>query len=219
MAEHQRDSNFPYVVPAGPAADPILGRMRPAFAGLPILSGLFFATLVIWALFELRQALNRRAGATSMDRGSLAVVRLSAVAGALLAAVLVRVTATAFPATLAVFAVGLLLIWSGIALRVWCFQTLGRYFTFTVMTSPDQRVVDSGPYRLLRHPSYAAILLILAGIGLTYGNWLSLAALVVLPLAGFVNRIRIEESALSATLGNAYTTYASRRRRLIPFVW
>lgn len=193
--------------------------MRPAFAGLPILSGLFFATLVIWALFELRQALNRRAGATSMDRGSLAVVRLSAVAGALLAAVLVRVSATAFPATLAVFAVGLLLIWSGIALRVWCFQTLGRYFTFTVMTSPDQRVVDSGPYRLLRHPSYAAILLILAGIGLTYGNWLSLAALVVLPLAGFVNRIRIEESALSATLGNAYTTYASRRRRLIPFVW
>lgn len=193
--------------------------MRPAFAGLPILSGLFFATLVIWALFELRQALNRRAGATSMDRGSLAVVRLSAVAGALLAAVLVRVSATAFPATLAVFAVGLLLIWSGIALRVWCFQTLGRYFTFTVMTSPDQRVVDSGPYRLMRHPSYAAILLILAGIGLTYGKWLSLAALVVLPLAGFVNRIRIEESALSATLGNAYTTYASRRRRLIPFVW
>lgn len=193
--------------------------MRPAFAGLPILSGLFFATLVIWALFELRQALNRRAGATSMDRGSLAVVRVSAVAGALLAAVLVRVSATAFPATLAVFAVGLLLIWSGIALRVWCFQTLGRYFTFTVMTSPDQRVVDSGPYRLLRHPSYAAILLILAGIGLTYGKWLSLAALVVLPLAGFVNRIRIEESALSATLGNAYTTYASRRRRLIPFVW
>lgn len=193
--------------------------MRPAFAGHPILSGLFFATLVIWALFELRQALNRRAGATSMDRGSLAVVRVSAVAGALLAAVLVRVSATAFPATLAVFAVGLLLIWSGIALRLWCFQTLGRYFTFTVMTSHDQRVVESGPYRLLRHPSYAAILLILAGIGLTYGNWLSLAALVVLPLAGFVNRIRIEESALSATLGDAYTTYASRRRRLIPFVW
>lgn len=193
--------------------------MRPAFAGQPILSGLFFATLVIWALLELRQALNRRAGATSMDRGSLAVVRVSAVAGALLAAVLVRVSATAFPATLAVFAVGLLLIWSGIALRVWCFQTLGRYFTFTVMTSHDQRVVESGPYRLLRHPSYSAILLILAGIGLTYGNWLSLAALVVLPLAGFVNRIRIEESALSATLGDAYTTYASRRRRLIPFVW
>ena len=137
----------------------------------------------------------------------------------LLAAVLVRVSATAFPATLAVFAVRLLLIWSGIALRVWCFQTLARYFTLTVMTSPDQRVVDSGPYRQLRHPSYAAILLILAGIGLTYGNWLSLAALVVLPLAGFVNRIRIEESALSATLDDAYTTYASRRRRLIPFVW
>jgi protein-S-isoprenylcysteine O-methyltransferase Ste14 len=48
---------------------------------------------------------------------------------------------------------------------------LGHYFTFTVMTSANQPVITTGPYRVLRHPSYAGILLVLAGIGLSYGNW------------------------------------------------
>jgi protein-S-isoprenylcysteine O-methyltransferase Ste14 len=64
------------------------------------------------------------------------------------------------------------------------------------MTSADQPVITSGPYRVLRHPSYAAILLILGGVGLSYGNWLSAVALILLPLVGFINRIHLEEAAL-----------------------
>jgi len=60
---------------------------------------------------------------------------------------------------------------------------------------------------------------VFAGLGLSLGSWLSFAAMVLLPLAGFINRIRVEESALSTTLGSAYTDYASSRKRLIPFVW
>ena len=193
--------------------------MRPALAGHPIELGVVLATLAVWALFEIHQALNRRPEATSMDRGSLALVRGSALAGALLAALALKVRATAFPATLVTLTVALALIWAGIALRIWCFRTLGQYFTFAVMASRDQRVVDTGPYRLLRHPSYTAILIVLAGLGITYGNWLSLVALVTLPLGGFINRIRVEEAALLATLGDDYAVYASGRRRIIPFVW
>jgi protein-S-isoprenylcysteine O-methyltransferase Ste14 len=130
-----------------------------------------------------------------------------------------KVTVTAFPYSPVIFGLGLGVIWAGIALRWWCFRTLGHYFTFTVMTSANQPVITTGPYRILRHPSYAGILLVLAGIGISYGNWLSLAALIFLPLIGFINRIHVEEAALSATLGAAYTTYASSRKRLIPFVW
>jgi protein-S-isoprenylcysteine O-methyltransferase Ste14 len=61
--------------------------------------------------------------------------------------------------------------------------------------------------------------LIIAGIGFNYGNWLSLASLVLFPLIGFIYRIRVEEAALAATLGEAYTSYATGRKRLIPFVW
>jgi protein-S-isoprenylcysteine O-methyltransferase Ste14 len=147
------------------------------------------------------------------------VLRLLAVVGSVLATLAHNVTAAAFPYSTPLLGISLCFIWAGIGLRLWSFKTLGRYFTFTVMTSRDQPVINSGPYRVLRHPSYAAILLILAGIGISLANWLSLAALIGLPLIGLLNRIRVEEAVLSATLGDRYTMYASGRKRLIPFVW
>jgi len=192
--------------------------MRPAFANGPTAILLAF-TLGVWTLIEIRQSLNRRAEATKADRGSLLGLRLWAVAGALLAALAIRVRAAAFPESAAVTALGFLVMWSGIALRWWSFRTLGHYFTFAVMTSADQPVISAGPYAVLRHPSYLGILLILGGLGLGYGNWLSLAALTLVPLIGFIYRIRVEEAALSKTLGPAYTTYAAGRKRLIPYVW
>lgn len=193
--------------------------MRPAFAGNSIAATISAVTLIVWVALEVRQGLRRRAGATNTDRGSLMAVRVGAIAGALLAASVARISATAFVYGPALMVSSIGLMWAGIALRWWSFRTLGRYFTFQVMTSPDQPVITSGPYRYLRHPSYTGILLILAGVGVGYGNLLSLLALIVLPLLGFINRIRVEEAALSATLGDRYTTYAMGRKRLVPFVW
>jgi protein-S-isoprenylcysteine O-methyltransferase Ste14 len=193
--------------------------MRPAFTGHPVASAILFLTLAIWTVIEFRQAMNHRADATSKDRGSLMVVRVFALAGVLLAALAVKVTAASIQYSPVMFGVSLAVVWAGVGLRWWSFQTLGRYFTFTVMTSANQPVITTGPYGVLRHPSYSGIMLILAGIGLTYGNWLSLGALIFLPLIGFIYRIRVEEAALSAALGDAYTTFAGGRKRIIPFVW
>jgi protein-S-isoprenylcysteine O-methyltransferase Ste14 len=193
--------------------------LRPGFLADRAYTLIFFATMVVWVALELRQSLNRRPGARAQDRGSLRVIGAVSAVGALLAALLQRANVAAYPLSPLVFAVALALMWTGIVLRQWCFITLGRYFTFTVMTSRDQRVVTGGPYAFLRHPSYAALLLILTGIGLTYGSWLSLAALIVLPGIGFVLRIRVEEAALARELGPAYTDFARTRKRIIPFVW
>ena len=57
------------------------------------------------------------------------------------------------------------------SLRLWSFHTLGRYFTLTIQTSSDQPVIADGPYRLIRHPSYAGLLLIIMAVGLFIGNW------------------------------------------------
>jgi protein-S-isoprenylcysteine O-methyltransferase Ste14 len=114
---------------------------------------------------------------------------------------------------------GLGLMVAGIALRGWSFLTLGEYFTFTVQVSDDQQVVKTGPYRLLRHPSYAGILLICLGVGLAGANWVGLAVLVLVPLALLLYRIHIEERALLTTLGDRYRDYALGRKRLIPLVW
>lgn len=193
--------------------------MKPTFAGHPVATLLLICTLGAWLVVEFRKARNRRAEATNTDRGSLAFLRVCVLAGALLAAFASRVTATAFSYGPVIFGISLAVAWAGIGLRWWSFRTLGRYFTFTVMTSANQPVITNGPYRFVRHPSYTGLLLIIAGIGFSYGNWLSLTSLVLFPLIGFVYRIRVEEAALSATVGDAYTTFASGRKRLIPFVW
>lgn len=193
--------------------------MKPTFAGHTVATLLLVLALGAWLFIEVRQGLNRRADATNTDRGSLNFLRVCVLAGALVAASTSRVTATAFAYDPLIFGAGFAVILAGIGLRWWSFRTLGRYFTFTVMTSANQPVITTGPYRFLRHPSYTGLLLIIAGIGFSYGNWLSLAAVIFFPLIGFVYRIRVEEAALSAALGDAYTTYASGRKRLIPFVW
>jgi protein-S-isoprenylcysteine O-methyltransferase Ste14 len=122
------------------------------------------------------------------------------------------------PAAVAAWA-GLVLFWGAIVLRLWSFRTLGRYFTFTVQTSRDQPVITDGPYRLIRHPSYAGVLLVFIAVGLFIGNWLSLVWLTVAATSGLVFRIRVEERALMQSLGDDYRDYAATRKRLVPFIW
>jgi protein-S-isoprenylcysteine O-methyltransferase len=114
---------------------------------------------------------------------------------------------------------GALVATCGIALRVWSIRTLGQYFTYVVKVSPDQKVVEIGPYRVLRHPSYSGGLLTGVGIGLSLG--FALAPLIIggAMLAAYMIRIGVEERALVEGLGEPYQAYMSRTKRLIPFVW
>jgi protein-S-isoprenylcysteine O-methyltransferase Ste14 len=117
------------------------------------------------------------------------------------------------------FALGAVLGWLGLLLRWSSFVSLGRYFTVVVRTGEDQPVVERGPYRVLRHPSYTGLLIVFAGVGLMLGNWVSAAGTVGLVLIALVYRLRIEERALIAALGDRYREFAASRARLIPYVW
>jgi protein-S-isoprenylcysteine O-methyltransferase Ste14 len=118
-----------------------------------------------------------------------------------------------------VFALGVVVAWFGLLLRWWSFVSLGKYFTVVVKTSKDQPVVDRGPYRVLRHPSYTGLLLAFAGFGVMVGNWVSAVGSLGLLLIAVIYRLRIEERALSAALGDRYREFAATRARLIPYVW
>ena len=117
------------------------------------------------------------------------------------------------------FALGIALIWGGFALRWWAVLELGRFFQMTVVVQENHRVIETGPYRVVRHPSYSGLLLIFVGVGFTLGNWLSVAACVVLPFLGLLVRIRAEEAVLNRRLGEPYRAYSARTRRLVPRVW
>jgi protein-S-isoprenylcysteine O-methyltransferase Ste14 len=113
-------------------------------------------------------------------------------------------------------AAGLVVMWLGLALRVWAIATLGKAFRTTVEVDPGQAVVSTGPYARIRHPSYTGLLLIL-GLGL--GSWRSLAVCALVPVPALLLRVRVEEAELTRVLGDPYRRYQQRTKRLIPGLW
>ncbi len=89
----------------------------------------------------------------------------------------------------------------GVALRAWAVRTLGQYFTYVVHVSADQAVVETGPYRLLRHPSYTGGTLIGVGIGLSMRYGLAPVIIGGGMLASYLIRIVVEEKALAEGIG------------------
>ena len=198
--------------------------MQPLFANQPVLLGVLVASLLIWrvmeAIVDIRTRSRLRAGARRQDRGSrvvlIGVLMLGILAGILLAS---KDPATAITSARPfLFWLGILLIYAGIALRLYAIHVLGAFFTTVVAVAPEQTVIETGPYRLIRHPSYTGFLITLLGFGLCLTNWLSLLVIMACALIGFSYRIRVEEQVLQEQLGQRYQEYMRRTKRLIPFV-
>ena len=188
---------------------------------------MLFAFMLAGEIWLMRSRLSGDASRRA-DRGSLQMlIAIILVSAGVAWAVKRRVPQGGFDALLgfdasamaATYWLGFALFAAGLALRWYSMIYLGRLFTFDVNVAADHQVIDSGPYRLIRHPSYTGALMAYLGLGLCGGN---LAALLVLitPIAfAFLRRIVIEEAALTAALGSRYVDYAHRTRRLIPFVY
>jgi protein-S-isoprenylcysteine O-methyltransferase Ste14 len=118
-----------------------------------------------------------------------------------------------------IFYPGIFLILLGVLVRQWAIAVLGRFFSLTVRVAEDHRVVDRGPYRLVRHPSYTGALIALVGLSLAVQSWGALLVVLIVFGVGFGYRIRVEEKALRSQLGDDYVSYMKRTKRLIPFLF
>jgi protein-S-isoprenylcysteine O-methyltransferase len=114
---------------------------------------------------------------------------------------------------------GVAVIIAGLLLRAWGMHTLGRAYTRTLRASSDQRLVQAGPYRLIRHPGYAGSLLVWIGYALGIGNWIIAILAGALLLAAYAWRISAEETLLSSAFGTEYLQYRQHTRRLVPFLY
>jgi protein-S-isoprenylcysteine O-methyltransferase len=181
------------------------------------------AIVALWvaAEFFLIVARRSKSGATSKDRHSLAVIVLvNTLAFTLGGFAAFWLHACRLPWAKLVFGVGSFLFVLGVALRWYAVIHLGRFFTTNVAISADHDLVDSGPYRFVRHPSYTGSLLAMLGVALVlFQNWASVLIVLVPICAVMLWRIRIEEQALKEALGERYSTYAQRTKRLIPLVY
>ena len=108
---------------------------------------------------------------------------------------------------------------SGILIRFIAIRTLGRFFTCVVTIRTDQRIVDTGLYKYVRHPSYTGALLAHAGLGLAFGSWISLALSTIPFLIAALYRMRVEEAALKEVFGDEYSRYVEHTERLIPGIF
>jgi protein-S-isoprenylcysteine O-methyltransferase Ste14 len=173
-------------------------------------------TLAGWVLLELGLRVRERVqgqGGAARDRATRLLIAVTiGTAVGLAAAQAPRIAG-------ADRAAGLIVMWLGLAIRVWAIVALGRAFRTTVEVDPGQAVVSTGPYRWVRHPSYTGLLLIVIGFGLGTGTWLALAVCAVLPLPALLWRVHVEEAELTAVLGDRYRAYQAHTKRLIPGLW
>jgi protein-S-isoprenylcysteine O-methyltransferase Ste14 len=114
---------------------------------------------------------------------------------------------------------GFALIAGGWFLRIWAQRELGKFFTGEVAVQRDHVVIDSGPYRLVRHPAYTGGVLSAIGFGLVLSTWLGAVISGVLLIWAYVNRVPREEHLLASQLGDAYARYMARTKRFVPFVF
>jgi protein-S-isoprenylcysteine O-methyltransferase len=184
---------------------------------LPLQLGLVY--LISELLLTVTRRSRSRTG-TKQDRSTLRVLWLiimaSVAAGIYVAGYW---PAAALPHGRMFAFAGVVLFFAGLLLRWWAIITLGRFFTVDVTIEKDHELVEQGPFRIVRHPSYTGVLLAFVGFALSLRNWAALLV-ILLPIgAAFIHRMNVEEDALSRALGRRYADYMKRTKRLVPFVY
>ncbi|EIW74812.1 hypothetical protein CONPUDRAFT_147450 [Coniophora puteana RWD-64-598 SS2] len=114
--------------------------------------------------------------------------------------------------------------------RCWCYRTLGQYFTFQLTLYRDHHLITSGPYAVVRHPSYTFVLMICTGIAVVHGapgSWLRSAAafaplryaimlvcssIILVSWKFMLQRLPLEDEYLRRHFGREWEAWASRVR-------
>jgi protein-S-isoprenylcysteine O-methyltransferase Ste14 len=104
----------------------------------------------------------------------------------------------------------------GFAFAWWARIHLGSLWSGAVTRKPDHRVVNTGPYRLVRHPIYTGILFACLVSAIAAATWLTLLGFVLI-VAGFWVKARLEEGFLAVELGPDYAAYSRHTPMLMPF--
>ncbi|BEH09646.1 methyltransferase family protein [Geobacter sulfurreducens] len=121
--------------------------------------------------------------------------------------------------TPSVAAAMLLLCLAALILRFWAIMHLGPSFTYDVKRPQGNALVQTGPYRLVRHPGYLGIVFLATVPGLAVGSLAGFAGLLATTLVQTIIRINAEDRMLEENFGEAFREYARKTRRLLPYLY
>ena len=114
--------------------------------------------------------------------------------------------------------IGLVILIIGFSLRQYSINVLGRFFIPVVKKLENHLIIQKGPYKYLRHPSYTGLFLELIGVALSLANLISIIIVLIFFIPAILYRINIEEEFLSRNL-EGYIKYKEGTWKLIPFVY
>jgi len=123
------------------------------------------------------------------------------------------------PRTIWMQIAGLILILAAVGLRIWARAHIRGLYSGHVEVRADARLVQSGPYRYVRHPGYTGFLLIAFAMAIGYASWIGLAAMLLLLLPALAYRMKVEENLLKEQHGQEYQDYIHRTKKLVPLIW
>jgi protein-S-isoprenylcysteine O-methyltransferase Ste14 len=169
----------------------------------------FVAAYLVWLLSEARITVGTPTQSVAETR-TLVPYAVARVATALTAAY----SAPAVPDKVGIVLAGVFV--AGVTLRAWAIHEFGVQYSHRVVRISEGGLISSGPYRVLRHPAYAGMLLANIGFAGYLASPASIAALTFL-VAAVLWRIRIEEDIL--TESPQYRAFANTRCRIVPGVW
>ncbi|MGA8741036.1 MAG: isoprenylcysteine carboxylmethyltransferase family protein [Terracidiphilus sp.] len=191
-------------------------------SGLQPKSWPVLAAFVPWIIFSIYweiEAKNSAPAISSESKLSRGVHVVLANAALLLMIVPIRGLNQRFlPDALIVKLIGLALESAGLALAIWARRVLGRNWSGEITIKADHELVRSGPYRLVRHPIYTALLAMCAGTAIVSGEMHALAGLA-LAIVAFLRKTRLEEANLFNAFGEKYRDYREETSALVPRVY
>lgn len=179
-----------------------------------VVASIFSILFIVIIIFELRIAL--RCKNMRNDNGSFILIICGISLPLILMSLLAYSNYGRMNSGISYF--GLVILILGLILRQYSIAVLGRFFVPVVYKQKGQRIIQEGPYKHLRHPSYTGLFLELLGGSLALSNWISVIAVLILFLPAIIYRMNVEEEFLINEFKD-YKRYMKRTRRLFPFVY
>jgi protein-S-isoprenylcysteine O-methyltransferase Ste14 len=177
---------------------------------------------ILYALFELflsRRRQDDRKIVKSGDKRSIFLLTISITIGYWLSFIIASTKTGRLPHWNTFFIIGSALILIGLIIRISSILKLKQQFTYTVARIENHELIETGLYKVIRHPGYLGQLIIFLGIPICLSNWLSVLLMIIPVLAGYLNRINVEEKFMAEQLGQKYLDYRKRTYRLIPMIY
>ena len=183
---------------------------------------LFLYISIVWVVSEIilgRTKISTEK-ANNKDKFSLRVLWITIIIS-VVTGIAVRISEAGLVTTYPLFVhnFGLMFIILGLIIRWIAILKLKSMFTVNVSIQENHKIVQSGIYKIIRHPAYLGSLLSFWGLGLAFVNWLSIIIIFIPILISFIYRIHIEEKVLIAEFGEEYLKYSNNTNKLFPGIY